>query len=406
MAAAAQPDLHVDLMEEILLRVDDVADLIRASAACTSFHRIISNGRFLRRFRSFHRPPILGILAGFYGRDGEISFYPARPPHSSAPAARALTRAADFSVNSLSDPTPYWCIRDVRDGRVLLSRRDARAIKSLFDLEYLMLMVYDPLHRRQVQIPPIPHDLLAAVGHDDNWWRWQEFDPFLVPVAPSGTDDLSFQVMCNVLSEHKVETFIYSSVTEEWRGMASSSITSCKFMKFPCLVDRSYARGCFYWVDYIASVMLMLDMCEMKFSIIDLPAGSKLRNKTIVEVKEDRIGLLIIVGENTLHLYSKTLSDIGIGAKDWRHDHTIRLSNDYKWSLTGGAVEGYALLNGISRYEYEMWESCEDKEPTSEHCFTLELETLQVEELCVLKFNADPHFLYASLPPPFATPSI
>ncbi|CAL4905197.1 unnamed protein product [Urochloa decumbens] len=406
MAAAAQPDLPVDLMEEILLRVGNATDLIRASTACTSFHRIISNGCFLRRFRSLHRPPILGILAGFYRNDGEISFYPARPPHSSASAARALTQAADFSVDSLRDPTHYWRICDARDGRVLLSRRDARAIRSLFILEYLILMVYDPLHRRQVQIPPIPHDLLAAVGHGDDW-HWQEFDPFLVPVAAAGMDDLSFQVMCNVLSEHKVETFLYSSVTEEWRGMASSSITSCKSMKFPSLVERSYARGCFYWVAYTETVMLMLDMREMKFSIIDLPAGSKYRHKTIVEVMEDRIGLLIIVGENTLHLYSKTLPDIGIGAKEWRHDHTIRLCDDYEWSLSGGAVEGHAFLYGIPLYEFEVWESCEnDKEPPNAHCFTVELETLLVEELCVLKFDAHPHFLYASLPPPFASPSI
>ncbi|CAN6334970.1 unnamed protein product [Urochloa humidicola] len=121
MAAAAQPlaQLPVDLMEEILLRVDDTADLIRASTACTSFHRLISDGRFLRRFRSLHRRPILGILADFYERDSEISFYPVRPPHSSAPAARAFTQAADFSVkSSIRDPTRYWRIRDARDGRV------------------------------------------------------------------------------------------------------------------------------------------------------------------------------------------------------------------------------------------------------------------------------------------------
>ncbi|CAN6334964.1 unnamed protein product [Urochloa humidicola] len=400
MAAAGQPlaQLPVDLMEEILLRVDDTADLISASTACTSFHRLISDGRFLRRFRSLHRRPILGILADFYERDSEISFYPVRPPHSSAPAARAFTQAADFSVkSSIRDPTHYWHIRDARDGRVLLSRRDARDIKSLFVLEYLMLMVYDPLCRRQVQIPHIPHDLLAAVGHGDDWY-WQEFDPFLVPVATADTDDLSFQVMCNVLSEHKVETFLYSSVTEQWHGMASSSIKSCKNMRFPSLMERCYARGCFYWVDYIETVMLMLDMSEMKFSLIDLPAGSKYRHKAIVEVMEDWISLLI-VGENMLDLYSKSLPDIGISAKDWRHDHTIRLCDDYQWALTGGAVEGYGLL--------EAWESCQDdEEPPTVHFFTLELETLQVEELCVLKSDARRQFLYASLPPPFATPSI
>ncbi|CAL4905173.1 unnamed protein product [Urochloa decumbens] len=400
-AAAVQPDLPFALVEEILLRLDDAADLIRASAACASFRRLISDGCFLCRFRSLHRLPILGILTGTYQCYGGISFYPARPPHISVPAARALARAADFSFTSLPGPTHYWRIRDVRDGRVLLSKRGASAIVNLFVSE--SLVVYDPLHRHHVQIPPIPHDLLAAMGHAD---KWHEFDPFLIPAAAGGKDDLSFQVMCNVLFEHKVEAVLYSSVTEEWRGVASSSITSYKCIQFPCLVERSYARGCFYWVDYIETVMLVLDMREMKFSLIDLPAGSKHRHKAIVEVMEDRIGLLI-VGENMLDLYSKTLP--GIGAKDWRHDHTIRLSDDYEWSLTGGAVEGYGFLFGTPRYELEVWEnSQEDKkeEPPSAHCFTVEFETLQVQELCVLKFDAHPHFLYASLPPPFATPSL
>ncbi|CAN6338929.1 unnamed protein product [Urochloa humidicola] len=71
-AVAAQPDLPVDLMEEILLRLDDAADLICASAACTSFHLLISDGHFIRRFKSLQYPPVLGLLASSYGRDEEI----------------------------------------------------------------------------------------------------------------------------------------------------------------------------------------------------------------------------------------------------------------------------------------------------------------------------------------------
>ncbi|CAN6356984.1 unnamed protein product [Urochloa humidicola] len=398
-AAAAQPDLPVALLEEILLRLDDTADLIRASAACASFRRLISDDRFLCRFRSLHRPPILGLLAGSYYKSKSqsgISFYPAKSPHSSTPAARALTQVADFSVTSLPNPSDYWRVRDVRNVRVLLSRR-------MFYFEYLV--VYDPLHCRQVQIPPIPYYLLADVGHGGDWRR-EEFDPFLVPADVTNEDDLSFQVMCNVLSEHKVETFHYSSVTREWCGVASSSIASYKSMQFPYRVQRSYARGCFYWVDYSKTVMLMLDMREMKFSIVDdLPAGSKPGERAIVEVMEDRVGLLILKGY-TLELYSKTLPDIGIGAKDWRHDHTIRLLDDYQWFLAGGVVEGYALMYGIRRDEFQIWISDLMKEKPNAHYFTVDLETFLIEELCVLKLDERPHFLYASFPPPFATPSI
>jgi hypothetical protein len=37
-------DLPVDLLEDIFLRLDDAADLARASAACASFHRVVSDG--------------------------------------------------------------------------------------------------------------------------------------------------------------------------------------------------------------------------------------------------------------------------------------------------------------------------------------------------------------------------
>ncbi|OEL21210.1 hypothetical protein BAE44_0017771, partial [Dichanthelium oligosanthes] len=60
----ASPYLPEEILEDIFLRLSDVADLARASAVCTSFRRFVSARGFLRRVRSLHAPPVLGLLYG------------------------------------------------------------------------------------------------------------------------------------------------------------------------------------------------------------------------------------------------------------------------------------------------------------------------------------------------------
>ncbi|OEL15473.1 hypothetical protein BAE44_0023509 [Dichanthelium oligosanthes] len=107
------------------------------------------------------------VLGGIVSETGD--FHPAEPPHRSAPAARAVARAADFTFSFLPKPSNRWHTSDVR---VLLSA----SASSLEDL-----VIFDPLHRRYVLIPSIPGDQVASVRHffDDK----QEFEPFLVPAA-------------------------------------------------------------------------------------------------------------------------------------------------------------------------------------------------------------------------------
>uniref|UniRef100_A0A0D9X070 F-box domain-containing protein n=1 Tax=Leersia perrieri TaxID=77586 RepID=A0A0D9X070_9ORYZ len=109
------PALTDELLEEIFLRIGSPAEIVRTSAACVSFRRLITDRHFLRRYRSFHRP----LLLGFVHLGG---FEPAQPPHSSAPIARALASAADFSFAHLP-PGRWpkgWHPCHSRDGLVLL----------------------------------------------------------------------------------------------------------------------------------------------------------------------------------------------------------------------------------------------------------------------------------------------
>ncbi|KAM0865383.1 hypothetical protein ACQ4PT_043311 [Festuca glaucescens] len=96
--AAPAPYLVEEILEEILIRVPTSAALARASTACASFRRIITARPFLRRYRKLHPPPLLG----FAGENG--GFDPVQEPHPSAPLARALADAADFSYSYVPKP--------------------------------------------------------------------------------------------------------------------------------------------------------------------------------------------------------------------------------------------------------------------------------------------------------------
>ncbi|XP_073362063.1 uncharacterized protein [Aegilops tauschii subsp. strangulata] len=89
----AQPAIPDELLEEIFIRLPTAADLARASAACVSFRRVITGHPFLRRFRTLHPPPLLGIVGG--------SLILAKPPHPSA-AAAATFADADILLGGLS----------------------------------------------------------------------------------------------------------------------------------------------------------------------------------------------------------------------------------------------------------------------------------------------------------------
>ncbi|XP_044417295.1 uncharacterized protein [Triticum aestivum] len=136
-----------ELLEEIFLRLPTPAALARASTASPRFRRIITDRSFLRRFRKLHPPPLLGFA------DERAGFHPAEAPHPSAPLARALADAADFTYSFVPKPSNdhSWRPCNVRDGRVLLESSRYGTFREL--------AVCDPLSRRYVLLPPIPEHM-------------------------------------------------------------------------------------------------------------------------------------------------------------------------------------------------------------------------------------------------------
>jgi hypothetical protein len=140
----ALPD---DLLAEVLTHVPSPADLSHASASCASLRRIATSPQLLRRFRSLHAPPPLGV----FFPDTTIAFYPVLPPNPTAPAARALALTADFSFAFLPAPARAWLVCDHRDGRFLLDHAGPSSSTAFTEVA-----VCDPLFRRYILLPPIP----------------------------------------------------------------------------------------------------------------------------------------------------------------------------------------------------------------------------------------------------------
>ncbi|CAM0876988.1 unnamed protein product [Alopecurus aequalis] len=134
------PFLVDDLVEEVLLRLppDDPACLVRASAACKLWRRILAAPRFRRRYRQFHgTPPVLGL----FHKDGRFA------PTASLPRA-------------LPD-RPHWRALDCRHGRALfVTYTGYPAPVSPLDLAVL-----DPLTGRQRRVPlPFVGELSFSAG--------------------------------------------------------------------------------------------------------------------------------------------------------------------------------------------------------------------------------------------------
>ena len=159
----------------------------------------------------------------------------------------------------------------------------------------------------------------------------------------------------------------------------------------------------------------MLDTCgTTRFSIIiitDILQTSYYgHSKIAVEAGVGRLGLLL-VDDNKLELYSKAWQGNNGGvfvpepAEEWRHDNTIPLPIAGLWILSV-AADGYAVLRGHPMDQVDLSVLDPMNHPSEAHYFTVDLKTLLLENLGVLKYSSVPEFLYASFPPPFSPPTI
>ncbi|VAI93153.1 unnamed protein product [Triticum turgidum subsp. durum] len=379
------------IQEEIFLRLPTAADLARASAACVSFRRLATGRSFLRRFRRLHAPPLLGFLQ----RD---HFVPALPPHPSAPAARALALAADFSFSFLPSHC-RWIVQDVRDGRVLLGRRFEKDDPSPVFRE---LAVCDPLHRRHVLLPPVPDDLAHWVVEHQ---VYNPFKPFLLPLAEEETEETAFRIIWMAHCRTKLAAFVFSSSTGKWQatkggptGLVLDRGDSAIMSRIhPHFLMRHYAYGCFYW-DWLVTgskKLLMLDTRRMEFSFADLPPGEWSKHVAIVEAGEGRPGIFRFHGEIASDLSYAIAQKAGESPSQWQMLKTISLDPGYIYSIDA-ATGRYLLLVRTAASSVDNL-----VENSLIEYFSMDAKMLQLQRVCAkqcsLMYNGT--HIYADFPP-------
>ncbi|XP_073357733.1 uncharacterized protein [Aegilops tauschii subsp. strangulata] len=321
MASLPIPD---ELLAEIFVRLPTPIDLVHASAACVAFRRVVADSSFLRQYRKLHHPPLLGFLRTSTG------FLPAKPPHPSASVASAVAFAADFSFSFVPSPasTPRWVIRDIRDGRVLLAPMGSCCGEK-------EMVVCDPLHRRYLLLPPIPHHLAAMLTKP----RCNE--TFLISQGDSHDDEAaaaqetSFRVMCMVQCQAKLISFVFSSSTRLWRAVAPHSWSHLLAGMLSSIGERlfcrrQYAYGCFYWLPgwEFEMKMLVFDTQRMEFSIADPPSEAKYASghyRTMVESGEGRPGMFFCGYDTPGCIYTLWRHNGG-SSSQWQKEKIILLN--------------------------------------------------------------------------------
>ncbi|KAL5196834.1 hypothetical protein ABZP36_000346 [Zizania latifolia] len=383
MESPAQPvstALTDELLEEIFLRIGSPADLARTSAACVSFRRLITEPYFLRRYRSLHPP----LFLGFVHLQG---FEPAQPPHPSAPAARALARAADFSFDYLPPARSChegWRPCDARDGLVLLEGRPGRgSVGRVFK----DLAACDPLSRRYVLLPPIPDALIASVQVQKQ--NVSIFDTFLAPCDDE--QETTFRVIGMAHCVSKLVVFVFSSDSGQWTLGASAKWDDLSSPpdNYGLLWGRYFAYGCFFWKYNHRNELLMFDFSMMEFSTVNLPPDHEDKNIVIVEAGEGRIGMLSDIEDGSCApVYYFIKQNKGDSAQEWLIENMVPLSMYHDYS-TVGASEGYLLLCRIPK---------PGGDESDIEYFSLEVKTLRLERVSgmTLVYHVYP---YLSFPP-------
>ena len=310
-------------------------------------------------------------------------------PYPSTSAANAIALAGDFSFSFLPARDVGWVLCDVRDGRVLLDSPHDNTPGISFFTE---TVVCDPLHRRYLLLPPIPDNLVAMVEDADLIKHWRLYETFLLPPCSGNDDeeDTSFIVIWMAMCKTKLVSFLFDSSTEQWRAGPSQHWSNLfpdmlllwkGFALFSC---RQFANGCFYWLIYGTDKILILDTRKMQFSIADAPPGTgTIGDIAIVEEGEETSVMFVRANDTTFLKYTAKRNSGG-GYSQW--EKVKRFSLDPLHFFIG-SIGRQPLL-----YKYDTLKS------RDAGCFSLDIETFQLERLCASRPRGSNNHIYSNFP--------
>ncbi|CAL5077911.1 unnamed protein product [Urochloa decumbens] len=301
------PDLMEELVEEVLLRFppDDPASLVRAALVSRRWCRLISGGRFRRRFREIHRAaPMLGfvlnVLASAVVDDSQdtIRFVPTSSclPHVDRLRGRAL---------------------DARHGRVFLYRR---ADYSWGDDCLDTLVVWDPVTGEEMQLPSLPMDryypfpvsfnaaLLCACGGACGGHLDCNRGPFVI-------------VFVGIYEDWMV-AYVYSSEAGAW---SEPSIAQHP-RDFVDLAPAAVAENAVYFLFGSTNRILKYDLGTRRMSLIDMPSTfTSFGHNILMTTDEGRLGF-IRADDFKVYIWSME----AVNPQDdvvWRQDRVIELQD-------------------------------------------------------------------------------
>uniref|UniRef100_A0A453MYG4 Uncharacterized protein n=2 Tax=Aegilops tauschii subsp. strangulata TaxID=200361 RepID=A0A453MYG4_AEGTS len=348
LPAAAPPLDDENLLSEILLRIPPLpSSLPRASLVCKRWRRIVSDTRFLRRFRLHHRrcPPLLGYF--IHDRRG-ISYAPAVDSPDRVPAGR-------FSFQL--DDSHSFCLLGCCHGLALIFLASRKQV-----------LVWDPVtsDQHRIAVPsvfdvdenPIHGAVLRAAGEVGHFQ--------VVLVEASGVDE----------QHTRMVACVYSSETGVWGNLTSTSVqpegtSSLYFTGMP-----SVLVGSSLYMPLVGDFVGILEFNLERHSlaVIQVPVDMFESDINFAVMRGDGAGLgLIILSGCNAQLWKRETDFDGVAS--WGMRTTIEL--DKLLSLHSEKERGALAILGFAEENNVVFLSAVDG------VFMVQLEPLQFKKLHV-----------------------
>ncbi|KAK3124359.1 hypothetical protein QOZ80_7BG0585520 [Eleusine coracana subsp. coracana] len=308
-------ELINDVTAEILLRLppDEPEHLVRASAVCKPWLRVVCDPGFLRRYRAFHgAPPLLGLLHSLQVLQGD--------PGSRFASITALPAfphpGADLADNSGARAL------DCRHGRTLFRMRED---------ENEFFLVWDPVTGDRHILPP----------PDINWLVFSA----AVLCATDGCDHLDchgvpFRVVFVATDEYEdvVKASMFSSETGVWSAPVSLGNECQCYVEHKKHAVANSRRGRFYtpYVQPRRAALVEDEICctiRWDNSIVKYDLGKNCLSMikppphssyyiALMEMEDGALGFAWIE-DSSLYLWSRKADSIGVA--EWVQRKVIEL---------------------------------------------------------------------------------
>jgi hypothetical protein len=338
-----------DLLSEILLRLPPApSSLPRASVVCKLWRRLVSDPRFIRRFRLHHRrnPPLLG----FFNTDrGRISFQPIMEAPNRVPSGR-------FSLQL-----------DDGDGLRLLGCRHGLVLFLAYQRK--QVLVWDPVTDDQ-------HRIAVPTVFYMNTTRIQG------TVLPADGEVHDFQVVLVAAfqDDRQVLASVYSSQAGVWGNPISAPLPPETYadVQFTHVCMPSVLVGdSLYWPlsrDFAtSSYILEFNLERQGLAVIELPVyiSEDYTDLTAMRAEGGGLGFLFVSEPDARAQLWKRKTDCD-GVASWGLEKTIEL--DELLSLNSEKRQflmfsGFAECNNVAFFNTRIGP------------FMVELESLQVKKL-------------------------